>query len=218
MKTKSLYLNSSALVVALALTATSAQAINLTTTTDAFGLANTLFLNIGGVTVNDADLVVGSQTATYQNPQGTFGLPNVGIAMSTGNVANYGTTDGPGFIPGDDGDFDEGEEGFEPEVAVNGPGQVTALNAAAPAPVPLTPGELLAPITGQPAENHFDIVQLDIGFFAPDNVDGVTFFAAFGSNEWPTFVGTGFIDGFGLIALASLTPMIFVMIYGMVKS
>ena len=53
---------------------------------------------------------------------------------------------------------------------------------------------LLQPITGQ--SWHYDVAQLTIEFIP--TVSSVTFFATFGSEEWPTYVGTSYIDGFGL--------------------
>lgn len=157
-----------------------AQAIIITTSNDAFGLANTLFLNVGGLQVNSAQyssaaLTSGSnlfQSGTFINLQGTFGLPSPGIVLSTGNVNDFATGANAENTTG----FGFGSTGFG---------------------VAATPGQnaLLAPITG--VSNHFDVVQLDIGFFSAGPTTA-TFFATFGSMEFPNFVGSSFIDGFGL--------------------
>lgn len=55
---------------------------------------------------------------------------------------------------------------------------------------------LLAPITGQ--SQHNDVADLLISFEAAPEVSSITFFAAFASEEWPTFVNSAFTDGFGL--------------------
>ena len=149
-----------------------AHAIIITPTNDAFGLANTLFLNVGGLTVNSAAFSSGAQAAgssefqagTFINPQGTFGLPSPGIVLSTGNVNDTAT----GASCCSNGSFEV---------------QATDEQQA-----------LLEPITGE--SRHFDVAQLDIGFFSPVATTA-TFFATFGSQEFPNYVG-GFVDGFGL--------------------
>ena len=162
--------------------ASPAAAITLITSNDAFGLANTLFLNLPGLVVNSASLSTGAltagsslfQTATYTNLAGTYGLPASGIALSTGNVNDYAT--GPNTSGSK-------STGFGPS------------NSGQPATV--GQNALLQPITGQGA--HFDVVQLDIGFFNNSVSTSATFFATFGSEEWPEFVGSSFNDGFGLL-------------------
>jgi hypothetical protein len=153
-----------------------AQAISITPSNDAFALANTLFLNLAGLVVNSASLSTGAQSVgsslfqagTYVNPTGVYGLPNSGLTLSTGNVSDYGAG------PNSDGQ------------------RTTAFGAAGTA----EQNAVLAPITGQSA--HFDVVQLDIEFFAASDATSATFFATFGSEEWPDFVGSSFVDGFGL--------------------
>ncbi|TVS00927.1 MAG: hypothetical protein EA406_00090 [Rhodospirillales bacterium] len=153
-----------------------AGAIAIVPTNDAFGLANTLFLDLPGLTVNNASLSSAAQdirsasfqAGTYTNLTGTYGLPLSGIALSTGNVTDYAT--GPNTDVGFSTDF--------------GVPASDAQNA------------LLTPITGQ--LDHFDVVQFDIEFFAGPNATRVIFFATFGSEEWPAYVGTDFNDGVGL--------------------
>ena len=73
---------------ALALVPVAASAMVITPTDDAFGLANTLFLNSSGLFIQDAEIASGSsgQLGTYQNTSGTLGLPLTGIVLSSGNV------------------------------------------------------------------------------------------------------------------------------------
>lgn len=151
-----------------ALCAGPALAIGVSPSSDATALANTLFLNIPGLQVTDAELFGEfGQAGTYNNATGTYGLPNTGIMLSSGNVSDYG--DGPNTVSGN----------------------TTAFGNAATA----EQEALLGPITGQP--QHFDPVQLNIDFNVGADISEVSFFGAFGSEEWPEFVGS-FVDGFGL--------------------
>ncbi|MER5174001.1 choice-of-anchor L domain-containing protein [Thioclava kandeliae] len=142
-----------------------ASALTITLTENADILADTLFLNASDTVITGSALLSsGSQVATYSNTSGTYGLPVTGIALSSGNVANYGDEyTGEGSTP-------------------SGASATAAQNA------------LLTPITGQ--ANHYDVAQLTIDFIP--TVSLMTFFATFGSMEWPTYVGSSFIDGFGL--------------------
>ena len=165
----------------IALCASQAQALTVTPTDSAMTLAQTLFLNAPGVTVLGATLPSGvfatsssadpSQVGTYANASGTYGLPTNGIVLSTGNVRDYG--DGPNNDQGWTTDY-------------------TGTTTAADQPQQ----DLLFPITGKDA--HFDAVQLDISFLTDIAIASVTFFAAFGSDEFPEWVNTAFNDGFGL--------------------
>ena len=167
-------------VSVLALCASTASAINVFPTSDPAGLAGTLFLNLPGLILNDSDIVSGEfgQFGTYFNQQGTYGLPNSGILLSTGNVNDYAT--GPNNSS--DTSTDWGTELFPVEYF--------------PVIASLEQNLLLAPITG--GSDHFDPVQLDISFFVNANISQVSFFGTFGSEEFPDYVGEGFNDGFGL--------------------
>ena len=149
-----------------------AAALSITQTDDALLLADTLFLNIGGIVIDTdiAPTLSGGdiQSGLYRNDTGTYGLPSSGIVLSTGDVADY--VDGPNIYPG-----------------------LTSadINAATDAQQ-----DILGAITGK--GSHYDVVELDITF---DNVEGastLTFFGAFGSEEYPEFVASDFNDGFGL--------------------
>ena len=156
-------------VVGSLLLSTPAFAITITPSFDALGLANTLFLNQSGITVNSATISGASnQAGTYTNGTGTYGLPNTGIVLSSGNVADY--ADGPNNNSGN-----------------SGSGLADATQAQ---------NDLLSPITGQ--LDHFDAVQLDISFDVASEISSVTFFGAFGSEEFPEYVNSGVNDGFGL--------------------
>ncbi|MDJ0738252.1 MAG: choice-of-anchor L domain-containing protein [Gammaproteobacteria bacterium] len=144
-------------------------AIAIVPTSDAFGLANTLFQNTTLLQVNGASYSGEfGQAGTYTNFSGTYGLPVSGIVLSSGAVENY--ADGPDTVNGFTTDF------------------MTTATAAQ--------NSLLSPITGQ--SSHFDVSQLDISFFNNSLNTTATFFATFGSEEFPDFVGSPFVDGFGL--------------------
>ncbi|NBR85042.1 MAG: DUF11 domain-containing protein, partial [Verrucomicrobia bacterium] len=55
---------------------------------------------------------------------------------------------------------------------------------------------LLGPISG--VSNHFDVAEFNVVFDVGTNVSRVAFEVVYGSEEYPTFVGTPFIDPFGL--------------------
>lgn len=193
-------------VLVTLLASTSASAIGVTPITFADTLASELFLNQDGITVTDSMLTYGNstgteiegggvlegdgenvafaiepdlgwdgtvpitpQSGTYINPNGIFGLPSPGIVMSTGNVTDYGLNPNPDV-------FGSSGDGLMATAAQN---------------------DLLGPITGQTM--HFDPVQLDIEFDVTDpSIEVISFIAVFGSEEYPDFVGSSFIDGFGL--------------------
>lgn len=184
-----------------------AQAFTITENSDAFALSEQLFLSESGLTVTSASLDFGipfqdipldipgldipdldvpldlpiidplnfappgsgvPQTGFYTNGQGTYGLPGPGIVLSTGNVLDYET--GPNLS-------EENETVFG--------------NMANP-----EQEGLLQPLTG--GTEHFDPVQLDITFDVDSTVSTVSFFASFGSEEFPEFVNGGVNDGFGM--------------------
>lgn len=164
-----------AAALALAAQTGGAHALSIITSNDAAALAGTLFLNpqiggsVGNLVIQDVAFSGEyGQAGTYMNASGTYGLPNAGIVLSTGNVADY--ADGANTS-------DSNTTGFSNPASED-------QNA------------LLQPITGQ--NNHNDVVELSIDFFAATPRDFVTFFATFGSEEYPEYVGESFNDGFGL--------------------
>lgn len=202
-----------------------AQALTITETNDATSLSSALFLDLpGGLTVTSSNITgFSAQSGTYTNETGTYGLPISGIVLSTGNVNNYGT--GPVFGGGEvGGEFPEFEgssgEGVVatqvtlsiddqplPEVDTNEPTPEMDVDNFGGVATPAQQARLVD-ITG--AGSHFDVVELSIEFEAGEGIDQVTFFGAFGSNEFPDFVGSGFNDGFGLfvngVNVAGVTP------------
>lgn len=109
------------------------------------------------------------QAGTYTNASGVYGLPSQGgIVLSSGFVSNY--EDGENISSG----FSSGD-GTSATVEQN---------------------DILSTISGQ--SQHFDPIQLDIVFDVADDVDTISFIAAFGSEEYPEFVDSSFTDAFGM--------------------
>jgi hypothetical protein len=166
-----------ALGTAMILTGSANAVITVVNNNNALALATALATG-AGITVNSATLSgqsgVGTMsTGLYTTTGDAYGLglggnPG-GIVMSTGDAQDYGTG------PNTSGSF------------------TTAYGVAA------TPAQeaLLDPITGG-TFTHFDVSVLSIDFTPNPGVTGITFNAVFGSDEFFEFVGTSFIDGFGL--------------------
>lgn len=164
------------LALALCSQITPAWAIDVTPTLDATALATALLAGGGtgiapgsvSLNVSGMDDGVDLSAGVYTNASGTYGIGS-GIMISTGGVANYG--DGPNTVP----NF------------------TTAYGA------PANPAQeaLLDPITGG-IFNHFDTTQIDVTFDMMPGFETVFFNVVFGSEEFDEFVGSEFIDGFGL--------------------
>ncbi|WP_425404419.1 choice-of-anchor L domain-containing protein [Hwanghaeella sp.] len=171
------FAGAAALSMAVLMGSTSAHAIQVTGGASGQSLADTLFLNVPGLTVNSVTLSgFGDQFGTYTNQSGTYGLPSQGIVLSTGNVNDYSSGDNTqdGFTTAFGDEFEGGEN-----------------------PASAAQEGLLDPITGG-GFDHFDVAQLTISFDVAEGIDSVTFFGTFGSEEFPEFVGSEFVDGFGL--------------------
>jgi PEP-CTERM motif len=152
--------------------ATASHAIAITQETDANVLASSLTTGATGLTVTGATLS-GQDDGTGAVSSGTYS-----------NASNtYGIGPGVALSTGNVSDYDDGpntQTGF-----------TTGYGVAATA----DQEALLDPITGGTFD-HFDVTQLDITF---DSTTGEVFFlVVFGSEEFDEFVGSLFIDGFGL--------------------
>jgi len=153
-----------------------AYAITTTGTSDANVLANTLLSGGGsGIVSTSVSATLSGHSSgsaissgTYVNPSGTYGMVD-GIVLSSGNVNDY--NDGPNTMSS----------------------KTTSYSAPATAAQEL----LLDPITGG-FYYHYDVTQLDVTFDMQPGYDTVYFNMVFGSEEFPEWVGTLFIDGFGL--------------------
>ena len=127
-------------------------------------------LSVNSFTVSGHTLVgaPGHSAGTYTNGSGTYGV-GPGMVISSGVVQDY--NDGPNLETGRTTGF------FVP---------ATAAQEA-----------LLDPITGGGLD-HFDVTQIDINFDMDPGFDTVFFNVVFGSDEFDEFVGSTFIDAFGM--------------------
>jgi len=146
-------------------------AIVITGETNATVLANTVATG-GGLTVISSSLQGHGSAASGAVSSGTY----------TNASNTYGI--GPGIVisSGDVNDYNDG-----PNLSSS---NTTAYNVAATAPQQA----LLFPIDGKPS--HLDVTQLDITFTT--TTGDVFFLVTFGSDEFPEFKNTTFIDAFGL--------------------
>jgi len=142
----------------------------VTLNSDANGLASAILMGNTGVTIVSATLS-GQSGGAGVGSTGTF--TNIyglgaGAVISTGNAADYGS--GP-----------------------NTTTQTTAYGTVA------TPAQaaLLDPLTGGFTE-HEDVTELDLTFTVDPGVNTIYFNVAFGSEEYPMYVGTQYVDAFGL--------------------
>ncbi|QCO56075.1 hypothetical protein EOK75_10220 [Pseudorhodobacter turbinis] len=173
----------------------------LTITSESNGglLAETLFLNLPGVSVTSAELFgFAGQAGLYRNVIGTYGLPQDGIVFSSGNVRDYQT--GPNRFEDTTTSYEVGG-GLWDDVDIGGDGAPPLVDSGDIVPerenwATASQEALLQPITGM--DRHFDVVQLNIDFETAADVNKVTFFGAFGSEEYPEYVGGSVTDGFGL--------------------
>jgi hypothetical protein len=144
---------------------------SVTLNTNAIQLANAVTAGNTGVTVTNATLQ-GQTNASGAASTGTFtniyGLAS-GAVITSGNAADYGS--GPNTSPD----------------------KTTAYG------VPATAAQnvLLDPLTNG-FTSHFDVTELDLTFTVDPGVNNIFFNVAFGSEEFPVFVGTQFVDAFGL--------------------
>lgn len=153
------------------------QAIEVAQQTDANILAQALLaagdacILITGATLQGHVLGNAASSGTFGNVSGTYnniGGPAGGVVMSSGDVSDY--SDGPNTDPFKTTDFGSSET---PEQKA-----------------------LLDPVTG-PAD-HFDVTQLDITFDMQPGCNAVSVDAVFGSEEFPVYVGSQFVDGFAI--------------------
>lgn len=160
-----------AAAVSFAFFASSANALVITPDNNATNLANAILG--AGVNVTSASLSgnmndTAMSSGTYTNTSGTYGIGD-GVILSSGNVSDYG--DGPNLFSG----------------------STTAYGSSATA----AQEALLDPITGG-GFDHYDVTQFDLTFDVADTTDTIFFNVVFGSDEFDEYVGTEFIDAFGI--------------------
>ncbi|MEN9573244.1 MAG: hypothetical protein RL514_1099 [Verrucomicrobiota bacterium] len=154
----------------------------ITPNTDPTALGNAIIsTNSNGLRVTRTSIQAQTQfggatsSGTYVvgAPPVPYNLPSSGIVLSTGDVRDYGSG------------------------ANLQQGRSTVYGASA------TPAQesILDPITGGGTNNfpHFDVTQLDVTFDVLPEFDRVTFQVVFGSEEFPEYVNSSFVDGFGIL-------------------
>ncbi len=149
----------------------------VTPNTNVLQLVSSLISTNSGMIIRNAQLKAHNgggftSAGTYQlvgpSPH-TYGLTLPGLVISSGHVDDYET--GPDVQPGN----------------------TTAFGVPADA----AQEALLDTITGG-IWDHNDVTQLDIYFDVIPGSNNVTFQVVFGSEEYPDFVGSQFVDGFGI--------------------
>lgn len=150
-------------------------AISVTTETNATNLVNALLAGGGtGIKLSSVVATLSGNTLGPASSSGTYtnasGTYGIGsgIVLSSGNVNDY--NDGPNTAPG--------------KTTIYGVPATAAQDA------------LMDSIAG--AGNYFDVTQLDVSFDMEAGFFDVFFNVTFGSEEFPEFVNSSFIDGFGL--------------------
>jgi hypothetical protein len=166
-----------ALTAAGMMSAGSASAIVVTPTLDATTLVNAL-LGGGGAGI---DLTTVTVSVSGQSLAGT---PAVSAGTYTNASGTYGIGDGIVISSGDAGDYGDGPNTSGSNTTIYGVSATPAQQA------------LLFPISG--IATHNDVTQIDIGFDMLPGFDTVFFNVTFGSDEYDEFVGSSFIDAFGL--------------------
>lgn len=159
-------------VVGIGGTAAPAHAIAVTPTSNTAAIAAALTAGNSGL--NIIDITVDGNTAGGASSTGTYtnasGTYGIGPGMliSSGNASDYG--DGP-----------------------NTTGSKTTSYGTAPTPAEQA---LLDLISG--SSTYFDVTTVTVQFTLDAGFDSVFFNVVFGSDEFPEFVNTTFIDAFGL--------------------
>jgi hypothetical protein len=207
-------------VIAVSLLPATAGAIVITATQDAQSLINALVGGGGsGIVVTSATLNGQSQSVdfgvpgtppgtmvssgTYTNASGTYGIGN-GVVLSSGGVTGL-SIEGfgqvlPGYGDGPNSDSANGwpfGSSFPPSTDPGDP-------SAAGVPASAEQEALLDPITDRPdldppeTYDHYDVTELVIHFDMQPGLDRVAFNVVFGSEEYPEFVESPYIDGFGM--------------------
>lgn len=143
--------------------------------TDPWYLMEALLASSPGITVQDVVLRghIGAggalSSGVFVNNAEVYGMGAVGIVLSSGNVEDYGSG---------------------PNVNTD---NTTSYDVAATAQQEL----LLDPITGG-VRNHWDVTELEITFDLAPSKASISFQVVFGSEEYTEYVGSVYVDGFGL--------------------
>ncbi len=145
---------------------------------------NTNANTLAGILTGGGGLTVVSSALEYHNDAiGASGLASSGYFIAGANSYNLGASGivlSSGAVP---------FYGTGPNTSTGfSTGGGIAANAADEA--------LLDPITG--AYDHYDVTRLDITIDAGASDSIIAFDVVFGSDEWAEYVGSQYVDGFGL--------------------
>jgi hypothetical protein len=158
---------------AICMSPTPAQALAITPTNNTAAIS-------AAITAGNVGLIIDSITVSSNG---------TGATLSVGTYTNvsgtYGIGDGVVISSG--------------AVADYGDGPNTATNNTTAYGVPATAAQsaILTAISGPKAYN--DVTEITIGFHMDPGFNSVNFNVVFGSDEWAEFVGSTFIDAFGLL-------------------
>lgn len=138
-----------------------------------------------------------TSSGTYTNASGTYGI-GAGVVLSSGGVEGANIM-GTQFVAGySDGSNTSDANGWAfgatfPITDDNQPG----IPTTAAQDILLDPLTGIDPNTNQPY-HHFDATELLIAFDMEPGFDSVSFNVVFGSEEFAEFVGSPYIDAFGM--------------------
>ena len=204
-----------AVAIAFGVASSGAQAITITSSQDVNGLVNALLAgaNTGilvtgstlsghtaAVTLSGAPLGSFTSSGTYTNASNTYGI-GPGVVLSTGGVEGV-SFQGSGLPGYEDGPNTTENNGlpFGSDFEITNPPDPNDAPPGAPASA--AQELLLDPITGDPGTqtfyDHYDVTELVINFDMQSGFDRVGFKIVFGSEEYPEYVDSPFIDGFGM--------------------
>ena len=183
--------------------ATAANAITVTGTQNTTALVDALLggggtgIQVTGVTLSGhqdtfdlstpelPNVATFTSSGTYTNGSGTYGIGG-GVVLTTGGVESVPSFSYPGY-----GDGPNNLENAS--WAYGGPG----VPATAAQDILLDPLTGIDPATNEPYD-HFDTTELLIQFDMAQGFDTVSFDVVFGSEEFEEFVGSPYIDAFGM--------------------
>jgi len=171
--------------LSLGLCASVVNAIEVTGSGNAGSLSGALNID-SGISITSSNLSyqalfdgAGQRTAissgTYTNNSGVYGIAD-GVIFSTGDVADYG-------------DF----------TGTDNSGETSTIYAADSTDIATgTQKSMLDLVTGDPTLTYADATEFSLTFDVGADVDRIFFNVAFGSEEFSRFLGTNFVDAFGI--------------------
>lgn len=208
----------SALAIGAAIAPSAGHAIVITASQDTNTLVGALLSSgatgivVTSVTLNghQQDVTSGLQgvpdftmtsSGTYTNVSGTYGI-GAGVVLSTGGVTGVSSESLGNVLPG----YGDGPNTADSNSWPYGGTFPPTIGEEPETGVPATSAQeaLLDPITSRPdldppqTYDHYDVTELLVAFDMAPGFDQVSFNVVFGSEEYPEFVESEFVDGFGM--------------------